>query len=136
MRPVPRSVEPVSRHPQSPTACRVLVVDDNRDNADGLALLVNLWGHRACVAYDGPGALRLAEEHRPEVVFLDLGLPGMSGYEVARRLRQEAALLVAVTGCGPEQDGGRCQEAGFDLHLTKPVDPADLQPLLTRPGPR
>jgi CheY-like chemotaxis protein len=112
----------------------VLVVDDNGDAADSLALLVNLWGHRVRVCYDGPGALQLAREYQPDVVFLDLGLPGLSGYEVARRLRNEPALLVALTGNDPEQDGGRCQEAGFDLHLTKPVDVGVLQELLARLG--
>jgi DNA-binding response OmpR family regulator len=107
------------------------VVDDNEDTADSLALLLNLWGHRACVAYDGPGALRVAKEYRPQVVLLDLGLPGRSGYEVARRLRAEPALLVAMTGPGPE-DRGRCREAGFDLYLTKPVDLVVLRELLAR----
>jgi CheY-like chemotaxis protein len=113
------------------------VVDDNGDTADSLALLLNMWGHRACVAYDGPAALRVAKEYRPGVVLLDLGLPGLSGYEVARRLRTEPALsealLVAVTGYGPEERG-RCREAGFDLHLTKPVDLGVLQELLARRG--
>jgi DNA-binding response OmpR family regulator len=133
--PALRCGEPVSQHAQSPTACRVLVVDDNADTADSLALLLNLWGHRACVAYDGPAALRVAEAYRPQVVLLDLGLPGRSGSEVARRLRKEPALekplLVAVTGPGPE-DCERTWEAGFDLYLTKPVDLVVLRELLAR----
>jgi len=111
----------------------VLVVDDNADAAESLALLLSLWGHQARVAYDGPAALRLAREHRPDVVFLDLNLPGLSGYAVARRLRQEPGLaetlLVAVTGFGEEEDG-RSHEAGIDLHLTKPVDIDVLRRLL------
>ncbi len=132
-RPAPPSVERVVSSPRA--ACRVLVVDDNTDSADSMALLVNLWGHRACVAYDGPAALQVASEYLPEVVFLDLGLPGMSGYDVARRLRDEPGLgktlLVAVTGYGPE-DGGRSRDAGFDMHLTKPVDPGVIRELLDR----
>jgi CheY-like chemotaxis protein len=134
---VARSTPPNSRNSPSQTACRVLVVDDNGDAADSLALLVNLWGHRARVAYDGSSALQLARDYQPEVVFLDLGLPGMSGYEVARKLRNEPSLretlLVAMTGHGP-QDHKRIQDAGFDLHLTKPVDLGVLQELLARGG--
>lgn len=139
--PPPGAAGPVEGRPRPQTpavALRVLVVDDNADTADSMALLVNLWGHRARVAYDGPGALRLAGEYRPEAVLLDLGLPGMSGLEVARKLRAEPALrgtvLVAVTGYGREDDRRCCQEAGFDLHLTKPVDLGMLQELLARRG--
>ena len=86
------------------------------------------------VAYDGPGALVAAQEHRPEVVLLDIGLPGMDGYEVAQHLRQDAAMagiqLVAVSGYGQESDRRRSQEAGFDQHLVKPVDPGVLLGLL------
>ena len=117
---------------EPPASTRVLVVDDNADVAESLALLLGLWGHEARVAYDGPAALRLAREHRPDVVLLDLGLPGLSGHAVAQRLRQEPdlarTLLVAVTGS--EQDG-HSQEAGLDLHLTKPVDLDVLRQLLS-----
>jgi CheY-like chemotaxis protein len=118
---------------QPPPSTRVLVVDDNADAAESLALLLSVWGHEARVAYDGPGALRLAREERPAVVLLDLGLPGLSGYAVAQRLRQEPGLgqtlLVAVTGSAA--DGGS-HEAGLDLHLTKPVDLDVLRRLLAR----
>jgi CheY-like chemotaxis protein len=116
---------------QPPPATRVLVVDDNADVAESLAVLLGLWGHEARVAHDGPAALRLAREHRPDVVLLDLGLPGLSGHAVAQRLRQQpdlaSTLLVAVTGSEPD---GRSQEAGLDMHLTKPVDLDELRRLL------
>jgi CheY-like chemotaxis protein len=115
----------------------VLVVEDNQDAAESLALLVRLWGHEVQVARDGPSALEKARSFRPEVVLCDLGLPGMDGYEVGRRLRQEVGpgrlMLVAVTGYGHDEDRRRSQEAGFDHHLTKPVDPDALCRLLDRP---
>jgi two-component system CheB/CheR fusion protein len=113
---------------------RVLVVDDNVDAADSIALLLRLGGHEVRVAHDGPTALLIARAFRPQVVFLDIGMPGMDGYEVARRLRREPgpqpALLVALTGWGHDEDRRRSQEAGFDHHLVKPVDPAALVQLL------
>jgi signal transduction histidine kinase/CheY-like chemotaxis protein len=116
---------------------RVLVVDDNRDAADSIALLLALWGHEAAVAYDGPTAVALARECRPEVVLLDLGLPGMTGYDVAARLRAEPALsctrLLALTGYGAEEDRRRTQAARFDGHLLKPVDPDLLREALAAP---
>jgi signal transduction histidine kinase len=115
-------------------ARRVLVVDDNADAADSLALLLRVDGHEVRVAYDGPAALQEAAAFRPEVVLLDIGLPRMDGYEVARRLRGQAelkeALLVAVTGYGQDEDRRRAEEAGFDAHLVKPTDPAVLHELL------
>jgi CheY-like chemotaxis protein len=105
---------------------RVLVVDDNRDAADSLAVLLEVAGQEVVVAYDGLAALDLAASFRPDVLLLDLGLPNLSGYEVASRLRQregeEKPMLVALTGWGQEEDRRRSREAGFDLHLTKPVD--------------
>jgi CheY-like chemotaxis protein len=119
-----------------PAGRRVLVVDDNRDAAESLALLLRLKRHEVQVAYDGPEALEAARRHHPEVVVLDIGLPRMDGYEVARRLRQEPGLekttLIALTGYGRDEDRRRSQEAGFDRHLTKPVDPLELMNLLTR----
>jgi PAS domain S-box-containing protein len=113
---------------------RVLVVDDNLDAAESLAMLLRLEKHTVHTAHDGPAALLEAEAFRPEVVLLDIGLPRMDGYEVARRLREElglkAALLVAVTGYGQEEDRRRSEEAGFDAHLTKPADLATVQRLL------
>ena len=112
---------------------RVLVVDDNRDSAESIALLVEIWGHEVRTAFDGPSALDIAAAYRPEVILLDIGLPGMDGYEVARRLRQGAGggpVLVAMTGYGMEEDRRRSREAGFDHHLVKPVDPEGLRVLL------
>ena len=129
MQPLAEQPAPRAAEPRSPST-RVLVVDDNAA-AESLALLLGLWGHQARVAHDGPAALRLAQEHRPDVVFLDLGLPGLSGYAVAQRLRREPdlaeTLLVAVTG---SEEDGRSHEAGLDLHLTKPVDLDVLRRLL------
>jgi PAS domain S-box-containing protein len=114
---------------------RVLVVDDNEDSADSLALLLELKGHEVRVALDGPAALATAHAFQPEVVLLDIGLPGMDGYEVARRLRAERAgegglLLVALTGYGQDEDRRRSREAGFDHHLVKPVDFDELTRVL------
>ncbi len=122
------------RHP-----LRVLVVDDTRDAADTLALLVRLWGHQPLVAYDAPSALELARTHAPDVALLDIELPdGVDGCEVARRLRQlpggEKILLVAVTGYGREEDVRRCKDAGIDHHFTKPVNPVELERLLADCG--
>jgi CheY-like chemotaxis protein len=117
----------------------ILVVDDNQDAADSLALLLRLSGHEVRTCHDGPTALRLAAEANPEVVVLDIGLPGMSGYEVARHLRQQdgpaQVLLIALTGYGQAEDERRSRAAGFDHHLTKPVDPERLRDLLTRARP-
>jgi two-component system CheB/CheR fusion protein len=113
---------------------RILVVDDNQDAARSLAMLLELSGHEVHVAHDGPGALEAAERLRLEVVLLDISLPGMDGYEVARRMRQltalEGALLVALTGWGQEDDRRRAAEAGFDKHFIKPVNLTALQELL------
>ncbi len=114
---------------------RVLVVDDNQDAAESLALMLELEGHQVWRAHDGAAALECAQVFPPEVVLLDIGLPGgMDGYEVARRLRQqsglEEVLLVAVTGFGQGEDRRRSLEAGINYHLTKPVEPAELQRLL------
>jgi len=113
---------------------RVLVVDDNTDAADSVAILLGAAGHDVLVAYSANGALQTAVEYQPDVVLLDIGLPEMDGYEVARRLRQQAELrhtkLIAVTGYGQDADRQRSQEAGFDFHLIKPVDSDVLQELL------
>jgi CheY-like chemotaxis protein len=121
---------------------RILVVDDLRDGADTLALLLEVMGHQALAVYDGPSALQAAGRFRPQVVLLDLGLPHMTGYEVAGRLRQvagcEHTLIAAVTGYGRDEDRRRTQEAGFDAHLLKPVEPDQLIALLgqCRPSQR
>ena len=105
---------------------RVLVVDDNFDNARTLSRLLRLLGHDVRVAYDGHEAIEVARVHRPEIVLLDIGLPVMDGYEVAKRLRTEEgcreALIIAVSGYGQPEDLSRSKEAGFDHHLIKPVD--------------
>jgi PAS domain S-box-containing protein len=113
---------------------RVLIVDDNEDSAESLALLLRLEGQDVRVAYNGPAAMKLAEEFLPEMVFLDIGMPGMDGYEVARRLRTipqlKNAVLVAQTGWGQDEDRQRSREAGFKEHLVKPTDPTALRSLL------
>jgi CheY-like chemotaxis protein len=116
-------------------ALRVLVVDDCRDQVDSLALLLTLWGHQALVAADGPSAFEMALAHRPDMVILDLGLPGgMDGYEVARRLRAcpptATTLLVALTGYSQDQDRQQALDVGFDHFLVKPSDPQELKKLL------
>jgi PAS domain S-box-containing protein len=116
------------------TARRVLVVDDNRDAASTLEMLLQIWGHDVRVAHNGTDALADAAEYQPELVLLDIGLPGMDGYEVAQRLREirglEKVAIVAVTGYGQEDDRRRSREARFDQHLVKPVDPLQLQQIL------
>jgi PAS domain S-box-containing protein len=113
---------------------RILVVDDNVDSTESLALLLRLQGHEVRTARDGPSALELAATFRPEVLLLDIGMPGMSGYEVARQTRQmpevSNAFLVAQTGWAQDEDRRRALEAGFDHHLVKPVDFAALEQLL------
>ena len=136
-------IEPSASHPAqacesaSPQPRRVLVVDDNEDIAASLArLLKRIYRHEVRVAHDGPSALRTADEFEPEIVLLDIGLPGMDGCEVARRLRDEprfqAILLIALTGWGQESDRQRSEAAGIDHHLVKPVDPDALASLMTR----
>lgn len=115
-------------------ATRVLVVDDNEDSAATLALLLQLHGHDASTAHDGHGALQAVFRQPPDVVFLDIGLPGMSGLEVARRIREldiEQPVLVALTGWTSQEDRRRALAAGFDLHLAKPVSPELIEEALT-----
>jgi CheY-like chemotaxis protein len=119
---------------KSTWAKSVLVVDDNRDAALTLSMLLSAGGHEVDVAHDGPSALAMAADRRPDVVLLDIGLPNMDGYEVARRLRKDLnltdALIVAVTGYGQEDDRRRSAEAGFDIHLVKPINPNELDALM------
>jgi len=114
----------------------VLVVEDNEDAAEGLAMILRLWGHDVHVAHDGAAALEAVERHTPDVVLSDLGLPGMSGYELAQRLRQRPgfgrAVLIALSGYGRDEDRRRAVEAGFDHHLVKPPDLDTLARLLGR----
>jgi two-component system, chemotaxis family, CheB/CheR fusion protein len=120
--------------PNGKVSRRVLVADDNRDGADCLEMLLKMSGHEVYVALDGTEALELVRQHRPDVGVIDLGMPGLSGYEVARRIRAEAwgsaTMLIALTGWGQEEDRRRALAAGFDHHLTKPVDPDQLQQML------
>jgi len=115
---------------------RILIVDDNVDMVRGLVRLLELLGHDVQTAYDGPTAVEAARVHRPEFVLLDLGLPGMDGYQVATRLRQEQgsqdAVIIAVTGYGQEDDRCRSREAGFDHHLVKPIDHNVLVTLISQ----
>jgi PAS domain S-box-containing protein len=119
-----------------PAACRILVVDDNEDAAETLTTLLGLSGHDTRSAHDGAQALEAARAFAPDLVFLDLGLPDMSGYEVAERLRADRALegvvLVALTGWGADEDKQRTRAAGFDLHLTKPVDLSAVEDVVAR----
>jgi CheY-like chemotaxis protein/two-component sensor histidine kinase len=121
--------------PSNPqTKRRVLVVDDNRDVAETVAVLLSASGHEVRTAYDGPSAIAAVTEYRPEVVLLDIGLPGMNGYDVAKQLRASPHLrpmvLVAFTGYGQDEDRQRAREAGFDHHLVKPADPASIEKIV------
>ncbi|WP_298232242.1 response regulator [uncultured Azohydromonas sp.] len=122
----------------APRGRRILIVDDNADSADSLAMLLQLGGHEAHTAYDGLHALELASRLQPEVLLLDLGLPGLDGCELCRRIRQQPwsarSLLIAVTGWGQAADRQRSQDAGFDGHLVKPVDLQALEKLLAGGG--
>jgi CheY-like chemotaxis protein len=113
---------------------KVLVVDDNPDAAGTLAALVDALGGESRTAADGAGAIQSAMEFSPDVILLDIGMPGMDGYETCRRIRQHAsghrAFIVAITGWGQDGDKRRPADAGFDAHLTKPADPAELERLL------
>ena len=142
--PVPTGSPPGPERPEhegppqtgtKPPRRRILVVDDNVDAAESLArLLKRLYGQDVRVSHDGPGALESAAQFFPEVVLLDIGMPGMDGYEVAQRLRQDPNFsplkLVALTGWGQETDRLRSKAVGFDLHLVKPVDPDALRRFL------
>jgi CheY-like chemotaxis protein len=114
--------------------CRILVVDDNRDAADSLALMLRLMGHEVETAGDGLEAVQAAAASRPDLLLLDIGLPRMNGYEAARQIRQQPwgarMPLIALTGWGQDTDRQRSREAGFDHHLTKPVDVVALRSLL------
>ena len=117
------------------TQCRVLVVDDNRDIAQSLQLLLTILGAEVQVAYDGAEAMRMFDDWPPTHVLMDLGMPGMDGYEAARRLRANHPdcpfRLIAVTGWGQEEDRQRTREAGFDEHLVKPVRLEELKEVLS-----
>jgi CheY-like chemotaxis protein len=121
-----------------PVGLRVLVVEDNRDAADSLRLLLALYGYEVAVAHSGHDGVRAAQQCRPDVVLCDIGLPGLDGYAVARRLRGDPATaqarLIAVTAYGRDEDRRRSHEAGFEQHLVKPVGPDDLRRALDCPA--
>jgi DNA-binding response OmpR family regulator len=121
--------------PEAPkSSLGILIVDDNRDSANSLAMLLRLQGNDTRTAYDGQQGVDVAGEFRPDVVVLDIGLPKLDGYEVCRRIREQPwgkhLVLIAVTGWGQEGDRRLSHEAGFDYHLVKPVDPQELMKLL------
>jgi CheY-like chemotaxis protein len=132
--PEPAEVAP-SSSPGAIERQRVLVVDDNRDAAETMAMVLDMSGHEVLLAYDGQTAVEMVKRHDPAVVFLDIGMPGMNGYETASLLRAlpgaQARVLVALTGWGSEADQARSLQAGFDLHLTKPVDIDKVQRVLS-----
>ncbi|MGH8322516.1 MAG: response regulator, partial [Steroidobacteraceae bacterium] len=113
---------------------RILIADDNRDSAETLAALLRMEGHEVSSVHDGPVALSAFAEMKPDVALLDIGMPGLTGYEVARRMRHGSSgaplTLIAITGWGQDIDKERAYAAGFDHHLTKPVDPRRLAELL------
>ena len=136
--PAVEQVDPISppNHPDIPKEFvrRILVVDDNVDAAEILAMLLEMDGHIAAVAHDGIAAIAMAAECAPDVVMLDIGMPGMDGFEVARCLRQQSATanttLVALTGYGQEEHRRQTLEAGFDHHLLKPLEMEELRRVL------
>jgi CheY-like chemotaxis protein len=114
-------------------AFRILVVDDYPDTAETMATLLRFYGYEVGTAFDGQLALQAARANQPDVVLLDISMPGMNGYEVARRLRRmfgDAVWLIAITSHGFEDDRRRCLEAGFDRHMLKPADPNEIEKLL------
>ena len=131
--PEPRTLNP-EPSPEPSAAKRILLVEDNPDAAEVLAAILEMDGHQVLVAHDGPAALNLAAGYAPDTVLMDIGLPGMNGHEVARRLREHRiapdAVLIALTGYGADEDVRRSHEAGFAYHLTKPVDPDALKQIV------
>jgi signal transduction histidine kinase len=130
------SANPASAHRGEPPRGlrRVLIIEDNRDAAETLSDILETWGYDVRIAHDGEKGLAAAGKFGPGAVLLDIGLPGMDGYEVARKLREgplSSGLLVALTGYGHDEDRRRSREAGFDVHLTKPVAPAELRRILS-----
>ncbi len=120
------------------SAQRVMIVDDNEDAAEMLGMLLETTGHETCVITESPAAIAAARAFRPEVVVLDLGMPVLDGFEIARALRADDELrdvvLVALTGWGADEDRERCRDAGFDHHLTKPVTASTVHKLLATLG--
>jgi CheY-like chemotaxis protein/anti-sigma regulatory factor (Ser/Thr protein kinase) len=131
-----RTPAPSARATAASARRRVLVIDDNVDAAESIAMILRLKGHQALCIFDGQSALRMVEQYKPEIVVIDIGLPGMTGYEVAKSLREHPVakhlLLVAVTGYGQQEDRSMALGAGFDEHMTKPVDPDVLNEFLNK----
>jgi two-component system, chemotaxis family, CheB/CheR fusion protein len=130
---------PLATASAATTPLRILIVDDNRDSVEMLATLLKFIGHETHTVYDGLAAIEAATMFDPDVILLDIGLPGLNGYEAARRIRERQGqkrrpLLVALTGWGQDEDRRRSEEAGFDAHLVKPVDDAVLARLLVELG--
>jgi CheY-like chemotaxis protein len=134
---MPPAVEPQQSLPATADNApghRVLLADDNRDSADSLAMLLEMNGYITAVGYNGAQALELARRSPPKVMILDIGMPDISGFEVARQVRMESwgrdVYLIAITGWGQKEDKARALAAGFDHHLTKPVDPDEVEKVL------
>ena len=132
----PNESTPSKAAEQSAVASRILIIDDNVDSADSLAMMLRMSDHDVQTVYSGQSALAAAIEYEPSIVLLDIGLPEVDGYEIARQLRQrpefKAVWLIAITGYGQDADLQRSRDAGFDHHLVKPVDPQKLEELLGR----
>jgi PAS domain S-box-containing protein len=130
----PKAPAPADEPPSSKSSLRILIVDDNRDSADTLGMLLRIMGNEIRTAYDGLQGLEVAAEFRPDVTLLDIGLPKVNGHEACRRIREQpwgkTMVLIAVTGWGQEEDLHRSHEAGFDHHLVKPVDTGALMRML------
>ncbi len=130
----PQSQDQVAPIGKTGSVLNVLVADDNVDAAESLAILLKLGGHQTTVVHDGHAALRLVVERRPDFAFLDIGMPGLTGYEVAQMIRQtpgtDQTVLVALTGWGADHHQEQARKAGFNHHLTKPADIAAIDALL------
>jgi CheY-like chemotaxis protein len=131
---------PATPEEQSPASSgpkrRILVVDDNRDSANSMAMILQLQGDEVRTAHDGIEAVELAEEFRPQVILMDVGMPRLNGYEATRRIRElpwgQGVAVIALTGWGQEIDRAKSKEAGCDAHLVKPVDLPELEKLLSQ----
>ena len=128
------------KSPTAETRQRVLVVDDNKDSAQTLAMMLKIMGNDIRTAHDGLEAVEKAQEYLPNVILLDLGMPKLNGYDVCRRIREQTwglnMVIIALTGWGQAEDRQRTKEAGFDHHLVKPVDVAKLKELLDEAAKR
>ena len=129
-----RGIQASAATPQAPSGRRILVVDDNYDSAESMATLLQLSGNECMMAHSGPEAINAAKEFLPDVMLLDIGLPGVDGYEVCRAIREQPwggrIWIMAMTGWGQDEDRARSKEAGFNAHLVKPVDIIKLNELI------